>query len=423
MTLSVGTMSAVENQKASLDIDTLLSLCTTLNVPLEDLLPKSPTRHFHIARRSQIYAEPSLPLKVVNRSTGRSVSYHNRLWPLAKPFVGKHLEPFEIEVQPIGESSLQFIAHNHEEFVFVLDGRIECRLVTPNGLQSVTISAGDCIYFWSYLPHCIRSAGQDPARTIHVEYSQQGVADAEYGQAGAVETIYLVGAGNESLAARIAGKVVALRRARGMTHQDFADQIGISTRRLKQIESAKRPISLELLLKVCSTFQKPKEYFLADSFVQPPFWYALRSTAIRRRLVKSPMNGGCFRGGSSTNLADGFPTRGMQPTLVRLERSPATKMIRHPGQEFVYVLRGNVRFRTRLDDTEIDEHLSPGDACFVDSSIPHSFSETSVTPYGTSGAELLAVHWTPHVDSERKDGRGIERRVNGRVPSLKRSIA
>ncbi len=65
------------------------------------------------------------------------------------------------------------------------------------------------------------------------------------------------------------------------------------------------------------------------------------------------------------------------------------------------MLRGMVRFITRQDGATVDAELAPGDACFIEASVPHTFAETSFTPYQPPGAELLVVQWTPLTDSER----------------------
>ncbi|MGH9347101.1 MAG: helix-turn-helix domain-containing protein [Vicinamibacterales bacterium] len=408
LSLSIGTLSAVENQKLPVHVDLLFALSTVLGVGVDVLVPRSTTLHFHIARRGQMESQPALPLKVVNLATESLLSYHNRLWPLAKPFVGKHLEPFEIDVQPISDDKLRFISHNHEEFVFVLRGRIQCLIKTPDGLTDARLGPGDCIYFWSYLPHCIRSVDREAARTIHVDYSPQAMADAEYSNNGSGPAIYLIDAGQEDPAGQIAGQIVALRKASGMSTAHLARQIGVSARRLKQIESARKPISLELLLRICSAFQKPTEYFLVHSVVERPFSHVLRARDIRRPGGRGQTGRrGCSAEGTFTPLADGFPKHGMQPFLVRLDRTrQPPRAVRHAGQEFVYVLRGAVRFTTKRDRQVVDEVLLPGDACFLDSSVPHAFTETRVTPYEAPGADMLLVRWArvPRSDAARGVG-------------------
>src|SRR5262249_47190643 len=144
-------------------------------------------------------------------------------------------------------------------------------------------------------------------------------------------TIYLVEAGKQNLDAQIAGKIVALRRARGMSAKKLATQIGVTVRCLKRVENASKPISLELLLQICRTFQKPKEYFLAQSAIDRPFSYALRAKTIRRRPSRSngrlPGARSCVAAATFKALADGFPKHGMQPALVRLERKPGRTVL------------------------------------------------------------------------------------------------
>lgn len=416
--ISVGTLSAIENDKVPINVDLLFSLSHLFDEPVAALLPNSDTAHFHITRRDHTVSQPPFPMKVVNRSTGSLMSYHNRLWPLARPFLQKLIEPFEIEVQAVPDNNLRFIAHNTEEFVFVLRGRIQFMIKTPDGLTEAELAAGDCAYFWSYLPHCIRSMDAESARTIHVEYTRNEIADAEYGTHGPGTTIYLIDAGRENLSAQIAGKIVALRKARGMSVSQLADQVGISLRTLKQVETAAKPLSLDLLLRICRVFQKPREHFLATAPIERPFSFVLRSRDIRKSRGMSRRKGqaksGCAGLDSEIPLAAGFPQPGMRPFIVRLERQRrSTPLSTHPGQECVYVLRGAVRFSTTVDGRMVQETLLPGDACFLDASVPHAFSETEYTAFEPAGAEMLVIRCEPSVPSERSTASSALRSISG----------
>ncbi|MGH9160573.1 MAG: helix-turn-helix domain-containing protein, partial [Vicinamibacteraceae bacterium] len=162
--VSIATLSAIETRKASLDVKLLYQLSEALSVPIDALLPRSTTSHYQITRRSAIEGRPPAPMKLVNRVHQAAMPYHNRLWPLADSYTGKHIEPFEIEIEPVRDEEMCFISHNHEEFVFVLRGEIEWLMKSPDGLLREALRPGDCIQFWSYLPHCMRSAGATPAR-------------------------------------------------------------------------------------------------------------------------------------------------------------------------------------------------------------------------------------------------------------------
>ena len=68
----------------------------------------------------------------------------------------------------IPDEEVRFISHHREEFLFVTRGTLECLLQTPDGPARETLSPGDCIYFWSHLPHCLRAATDEGASAIEI---------------------------------------------------------------------------------------------------------------------------------------------------------------------------------------------------------------------------------------------------------------
>lgn len=402
LAVSTGRLSAIENEKLALHVDLLLSISRALGVPFETLLPRSGAHHFHIARRHAIEAQPALPIKLVNLASQKLTSYHNRLWPLADAFVGKYIEPLEIEVRPSRDDELHFISHTHEEFFFVLRGEVECLIKTPDELVRERLGSGDCMYFWSYLPHCIRSTTDEPARIVDLLCSLHEAADSEYATSKSGPMVYLMDASHKNLTEHIAGKIASLRRTRGMSVAEFAGEIGISFRRLTRIERGQSPIPLDLLLHICQTFRKPREYFLAGTAIERPFHHVLRAKAIHRQpghpRPRLPNFSNCCAAPTFKPLADGFPNRGMQPYLIRLDptHTRTARLTQHAGQEFVYVLSGAVRLVMDENGERMVETLFPGDSCFMESSAPHRFVEARFNPYEKSGAEMIAVFWHPH---------------------------
>lgn len=396
--ISVGKLSAVENEKICVDVELFVALVQAFGTPWDTLLPPTPSLHFQITRRGSIEAEPPSPMVLVTKTSHKLRSYHNRLWPLADRFMGKHLEPLALEVRPVRDADATYISHNHEEFLFLLRGTAECLIKTPDGLVREKLSSGDCIYFWSYLPHCIRSTGQQPAHAIDVACSLHADdSESSTGRNGRI--VYLMEASHKSGSEQVAGKLMSLRQALGMSASEFASQLGISVRRLNRIDRGESRISLDLLLHACRTFRKPKEYFLASLIPERPFHFVLRANEIRRRLrsTRTTATDGCFGKVVSRPLADGFQNRGMHPQLIRLTemhgRSP--RLVQHPGQEFVYVLTGRVELLTRRDNELFTETLFPGDSCFIDASVPHRFLSARLNPYQRPGAEILTILWVP----------------------------
>jgi len=397
--VSVATLSAIENRKVSLEVELLLAIAQALDVPLDELLPRSRSCHFWIARQADLDSRPPVPMKLVSRATGTLTSYHNKVRPLAGEFVGKHIEPLEIEVYPVPDDRVQFISHHHEEFVFILDGQVECLLKTPDGLLRETLAAGDGMYFWSYLPHCLRSLGSGAARAIDVLCSPDGPADSEL-ENGASGPIYLMDAFKKDLSQQIVGRIVALRRARGMSTAEFGRLLGVSPRRLTGIERGQKPVTVEFLLELCRTCRKPKEFFLAGSFVRRPFYEVVRAGDVnahpRRRHRGPTARLDCFAGAIGRPLAPRFLTRQMVPYLLRFDNGDGSdRLLRHPGQEFLYVLRGGIRLLTIQDAQPVTRTLFAGDSCFVEARVPHRFVEARVSPYETRHAEAMAVFWGP----------------------------
>lgn len=399
LSISVASLSGIENEKAVLDLERLVAISEALGVRPDVLFPRSRTCHFEIMQRTTLESRPAATLKVIDQTSGTSTAYHNLLRPLADAFVGKHIEPFHIEVRPVTKRDLQFICHHHEEFFFVLRGEVECLLKTPEGLVRETLAPGDCMYFWSYLPHCIRSTRVEPAYSIHLLYAVHGATDSEYANGGIGE-IYFRDVSHRSLTQQIAGKITALRQARGMSTTEFARHLEIGVRQLTEIERGRKPVSLELLVRVCRKFRKPLEYFLAGTLVDKPFHFVLRAGDIPRlpvRTRRDPLGAGEMVPTEFRPLAGGFANRGMHPYYVKLHDSgkQVAPMHEHHGQEFVYVLTGEITLLTMQDGQRISQTLSAGDSCFIDSTVPHRFVGAGLNPYERSSAEVIDVFWCP----------------------------
>ena len=97
---------------------------------------------------------------VTRKGTGPVVErrhmYHYEA--LGALFAGKVMEPFVITVEPtLTETHLN--AHPGQEFNYVLAGSLQLTV----GENTMTLEAGDSIYFNAATPHGMRAAGNAPA--------------------------------------------------------------------------------------------------------------------------------------------------------------------------------------------------------------------------------------------------------------------
>ncbi len=399
LSLSIASLSTIENDKATVDVERLVAICNALGVRPDALLPKGSSTHFHITTRDTHEQEHAAALRIVDHAKGSLTPYHNLLRPLAGPFVGKHFEPFQIDIRPVAEEDLRFISHHHEEFFFVLRGEVECLIKTPDGLVREVLGPGDCIYFWSFLPHCLRSTTHETATSVHVMCSAHGSTDSERANGPTSDIVYFQDMSAHTMTQQIAQKITAVRQARGLSLADFARDLEIGARQVSEIERGNKPVSIQFLIRLCRTFRKPLEYFLAGATtVDRPFHTVVRAREIadlprRTRRVSTAKFGfdNEFR-----PLASTFTNRGMHPYYVRVTGQPEAPvpLHEHHGQEFVFMLNGEATLITIQDGQEVQYQLTPGDSCFIDSAVPHRFVGLGFSPYELPHTELIDVFWT-----------------------------
>jgi transcriptional regulator with XRE-family HTH domain/quercetin dioxygenase-like cupin family protein len=300
---------------------------------------------------------------------------------------------------PLPDESLHYIGHDHEEFMFVLRGEVETLLKTNDGLVRKHLRAGDCIYFRSNLPHCHRSATLEPAETLNVIHSMRGAIDPGDGELrGDGRRFYRRGVYTDATR-EAAEKILLLRRSNGATLAELARAIGIGVRQLGEIENGEKAVDVEILLRLARHFRRPIEYFFATTIEAQPSYFIQRGEETQQLPVHRS-KADLAKGRESHiyyPLSLGFKERGLHPYYVQVKASSADEAVlyAHHGQEFIYVLDGELEFITKASGAEVVETLRPGDSVFLESSIPHLMRGRSRNPFTSTTAQLIYVLWSP----------------------------
>jgi transcriptional regulator with XRE-family HTH domain len=94
---------------------------------------------------------------------------HNNLnfFPLAQSKIGRHMEPFLIDIDSASRSGYQLSTHEGEEFLFVLEGKIE----VAYGKTTYLIEEGESIYYDSIVEHNVHAADDSKAKILAVVYT------------------------------------------------------------------------------------------------------------------------------------------------------------------------------------------------------------------------------------------------------------
>ncbi len=106
--------------------------------------------------------------KVVRFSgKANSVSSDLDFYALAANKSGRHMEPFLIDIYASSEKDAKLSSHEGEEFIFVLEGKVEI----DYGKDKFHLNTGDSIYYDSIVAHNVHSVGGATAKIVAVIYA------------------------------------------------------------------------------------------------------------------------------------------------------------------------------------------------------------------------------------------------------------
>ena len=157
--LSKPLLSQVEKEVISPPVATLLKISKALNVNIGFFFQDgAPEERVVLVRRDES--------KVIDsRYFGREESgyYYEAL---AYKKSRKYMEPFLIEFKRKRAEKLSSFSHEGEEFIYLLEGRLEFRTEDRHYL----LYPGDSLYFESSIPHAYRALGRRNSKALTVVY-------------------------------------------------------------------------------------------------------------------------------------------------------------------------------------------------------------------------------------------------------------
>jgi mannose-6-phosphate isomerase-like protein (cupin superfamily) len=165
-------MSKIENGTLSVSYDNLLKLAEALSIDVSILFadgPATPPLQSN-GRRS-----------VARRGTGEFYETERyRYEILCTDLSPRKMFPIVATLRAHSISSTRdMIRHSGEEFVFVLEGRVEvhCEFYSP-----ITLEPGDGLYFDSTMAHAVLSSGERDARILWMATSALTAAQTHQGK-------------------------------------------------------------------------------------------------------------------------------------------------------------------------------------------------------------------------------------------------
>ncbi len=155
--LSKPNLSQIENNLVTPPIATLLKISAALGVSIGHFFRGTDAdTSMVVVRKTDRYGVAKGP-----HITHIGYQYE----PLAYPKIDKAMEPFIVHMEERAAEAIVYNNHRGQEFLYVLEGRLEFR----RGDSVVLLDEGDSLYFDSVVPHGYRGIG-GTAKTLVIIY-------------------------------------------------------------------------------------------------------------------------------------------------------------------------------------------------------------------------------------------------------------
>jgi len=187
-------------------------------------------------------------------------------------------------------------------------------------------------------------------------------------------------------ALNIGKKIRGLRTRVDLTLQQLSDLTGLSKPLLSQIENGVTAPPIATLLKISRALSVNIGHFFQDGPVHERIVVVRQEE--RREVTRRFQGDGTAVGYRYESLAYPWSDKNMEPFLVEIDARSETEMTfyNHLGEEFLFVLEGQVEFRGGGRVIA----LGVGDSLYFDSEIPHA-----VRSLGDEKSKVLAVVYSP----------------------------
>lgn len=159
--LPVEQIKAIEEDDLLPGLAPLIKIARVLGVRLGTFLDDSQGTGAVVSRNEE--AKESVRFTNHSSAGNENMIYRS----LSEGKENRHIEPFVIDIIPNGEQNYSMSSHEGEEFIYVLEGKVEVNY----GKQTYILEKGDSIYYDSIVKHHVHGYGDDAAKILAVVYA------------------------------------------------------------------------------------------------------------------------------------------------------------------------------------------------------------------------------------------------------------
>ena len=162
----------------------------------------------------------------------------------------------------------------------------------------------------------------------------------------------------------VGNRMRQLRERQGLSLKELSRLSGVEEDTLSRIESGDLQPQLGTVLKLAKSLEGDLGSLISGEGEKP---YAITRKSERKQVVRSGSPESEQTQYAYKSLAPEVRGRHMEPLLVRLQPNPGEEPSVHQGEEFIFVLEGNVLLQMGQERFE----LEPGDSAYYQSTHPH----------------------------------------------------
>ena len=190
-------------------------------------------------------------------------------------------------------------------------------------------------------------------------------------------------------------RVRSMRKNAGWTLAQLSDRSGLALSTISKAERGLIALTYDSILRLAYAFDMEMSELLTD---RPLSAEASQLVTVEGKGKAQTVENDYY---IMNMLCSARTRKRMMPVLATIKAHSVeefARFISHPGEEFVYVLEGQLTFQIEGQDARV---LEPGDSVYFDSGQGHAYIST-----GPTEARLIVVCWHPlpsetqHVDRQ-----------------------
>jgi len=154
-------LSQIEKGEVAPPLGTIIKLAKALEMKMGYFISGEGEKPYTIVRRDD--------RKVISRYDSKRMKHYGYEYESLAPHKkDRHMEPFLVTLEPAATDE-ERSTHDGQEFIFVLQGRMEVRLEEETHI----LEPGDAIYYDSTVPHLVKCHGSETTKIMAVLYAEK----------------------------------------------------------------------------------------------------------------------------------------------------------------------------------------------------------------------------------------------------------